>query len=48
MAISLWRAHDLAQYEGTKTQEDGIENAILCEKYSEAELPFHGVTLFSG
>lgn len=40
MAISIWRAHDLAQYERTKTQEDGIENAILCEKYSETELPF--------
>ena len=40
MAISIWRAHDLEQYERTKTQEDGIENAILCEKYSETELPF--------
>ncbi len=40
MAISTWRAHDLEQYEKEKTPEDGIENAILCEKYSEAELPF--------
>lgn len=40
MAISTWRAYDLEQYERKKTPEDGIENAILCEKYSEDELPF--------
>lgn len=39
MAMSIWRADTLERYEREKLPEEGIENALLCEKYSEEVLP---------
>lgn len=39
MAMSVWRADALERYEREKTPEEGIENALLCETYSEEVLP---------
>lgn len=39
MAMSIWRADTLERYEREKFPEAGIENALLCEKYSDEVLP---------
>lgn len=39
MAMSIWKADTLERYEREKFPEEGIENALLCEKYSDEVLP---------
>lgn len=39
MGMSVWKKEALARYEKEKLPKDGIENALLCEKYSDEALP---------
>ena len=40
MSLSKWRADEIKRYEKNKSPEDCIENAALCERYSEGAYPF--------